>query len=70
MRASNHIHGGAITSDGEVEDDDDPPVFDERWDAIDQTPEKGQEREFDSHHCHPSEYKACRDQLTKLEHWI
>lgn len=70
VRAGNNVHGGSITSDGEVEDDDDPPVFDEGWNSIDQTPEKRQKSEFNSHHCHPSEYKACCDQLTKLENRI
>lgn len=70
MRASNNIHGGTITSDGEVEYNDHPPIFDERWNAINQTSEKRQEREFDSHHCHPREYKACCNQLTEFENWI
>ena len=56
MRASNNVHGGTISSDGDVEGDHDPPVPDERWNTIDQTPEKSQEGELDSHHCHPSEY--------------
>lgn len=70
MRTSNNIHGGPISSDDEIEGDDDPPVFDKWWDTIDQTPEECQERELDSHHCHPSEYKACGDQLTKFENRV
>ena len=70
VRASNNVYGGPISSNSEVEGDDDPPIFDERWNTIDQTPEKRQEREFDSHHRDPSKYKACGDQLTEFENSI
>ena len=67
MRASNNVHRGTIPSHGKVEGDDEPPVFDQRWNPIDQTSEKRQEGEFDGHHGHPSQYQVCRDQLPELE---
>ena len=60
-QAFNKVHGNPITSSGEVEGNDNPPVFDERWNTIDQAPEKRQKGEFDSHHCHPSEYTDLDD---------
>ena len=61
------VHRKPVTSNGEIEGNDNSPVFDERWDTIDQAPEKRQKREFDSHDCHPSECKALDDQFTKCE---
>ena len=61
------VHRNPVTSNGEVEGNDNPPVFDKRWDTIDQAPEKRQKGEFDSHDCYPSEYKALNDQFTKCE---
>ena len=70
MRACDNVHGGTISSDREVEGDNDPPIFDKRWDAIDQTPEQREEGKFDSHHGHPSEYKSCGDELTEFENGV
>ena len=70
MRARNYVYQGTITSDGKIEGDHDIPVSDERCDAINQAPEQRQERELDSHHCHPSKYEACGEQFVKLENLI
>lgn len=67
MRASNDVYRGAIARNGDVKGDDDIPVFDERRDPIDKASEERQEGELDSHHCHPGEYEARCDQLTKFE---
>ena len=43
VRASNDIHGSTIAGYGKIEDDNEPPVLDETWNAVDQTSEQGQE---------------------------
>ena len=67
MRASDHIDRGTVPSDGEVENDNEPPVFDQGWNSIDQAFEKRQERKLDRHHGYPCKYKASSHQLAKLK---
>ena len=70
MRASNNIHRSPVPSNSEIENNDKPPIFNETWNTIDQTSEKRQKREFDSHHRHPGEYQARRYKLTEFENSV